>query len=412
MSDLEDEDSSFRKLLAADSLLGLTEWEAERTRRELREAYGLNYLSEEIRRLQYGRADEAAHMMGISVASLGQIVDSNALRHIAKQQLATELYRRKEADILALQEIEHWRAKQYRYLELQEASQLLAAYDPRPVTKWLEMSTGLGLDLEAALESIRTPFLDVDATLASVSVAAELQSIGQAIRATTAFELEFVRSLRTGLGDWRDPIPWSSVSLENESDRLDLYVTRGLNLELTNLPAAAFQDILGRSGLLQALPAADAQYGEETFIVQYDDGIDPQRNAQAYEQLLRFERHLRAFLDRVMRAAFGEDWPRRRVPKDVLESWVVKREKAVKAGENPRPLIAYADFSDYEKIISRKDNWREVFAVVFIRPESIRESLQRLYPVRHCTMHARPVTQEDELLMQVEIHRVVKATRR
>jgi hypothetical protein len=74
-------------------------------------------------------------------------------------------------------------------------------------------------------------------------------------------------------------------------------------------------------------------------------------------------------------------------------------------------LIAYADFTDYEKIISRKDNWREVFVGFFNRPENARESLQRLYPVRHCTMHARAVTQEDELLMSVEIHRIVKATR-
>lgn len=411
MNDPTDKSFLYRHSLADNGLLREVKREEERLRRTLRATYGVDQVGEELRKLQHGRADEIAHMMGVSVASLAQIADSNLLRSLADQQFTAQLFRRQDADLLAFQEANRWRDRQYRLPELQEASRLLAEYERSPVTQWLQTYEVIGNDLAAALESIRTPFLDIADTLSSVSAVAEIQSIGQAIKAAAAFQPDFVESLRTGLGDWRDPIPWPSLSLERATDRLDFYIERGLDRQLTSMPAAAFQEVLGQSGLLTPVPVADAQYEGGIVIVEYDDDVDPQRNANAYEQLLRFERHLRAFLDRVMRAAFGDDWPRLRVPRDVFDSWTQRREKAIKAGESPRPLIAYADFSDYEKIISRKDNWREIFAAFFIRPESIRESMQRLYPVRHCTMHARPVTQEDELLMQVEIHRVIRATR-
>ena len=70
--------------------------------------------------------------------------------------------------------------------------------------------------------------------------------------------------------------------------------------------------------------------------------------------------------------------------------------------------IAYADFTDYERVICRSDNWREIFTTFFDRPESVRESFQRLYPIRLDTMHARPITQDDELLLYVETQRLVK----
>ena len=73
-----------------------------------------------------------------------------------------------------------------------------------------------------------------------------------------------------------------------------------------------------------------------------------------------------------------------------------------------RSLISYADFTDYIEVICRRDNWREVFEVFFRRRESVRESFQRLYPIRLDTMHARPITQEDELLLFVETRQLMK----
>ena len=83
----------------------------------------------------------------------------------------------------------------------------------------------------------------------------------------------------------------------------------------------------------------------------------------------------------------------------------------MKAGYSEQPLIDYADFTDYRAIIERKDNWNAVFKPVFGRAEDVRESFQRLFPVRITTMHARLITRDDELLLLVETKRVLKAIR-
>jgi hypothetical protein len=92
----------------------------------------------------------------------------------------------------------------------------------------------------------------------------------------------------------------------------------------------------------------------------------------------------------------------------MYERWLEKQRKAHQAGAAARPVIAYADFTDYEPLICKRDNWNELFGMFFVRPESVRESFQRLYPIRVDTMHARPVTHDDVLLLYVEARRLMK----
>jgi hypothetical protein len=86
-----------------------------------------------------------------------------------------------------------------------------------------------------------------------------------------------------------------------------------------------------------------------------------------------------------------------------------KRQDALDAGEPRQPLINYADFTDYPKIIARRDNWRDVFQPLFKRPEDIQKAFSRLHPIRLCTMHARIITNDDQLLLRVETQRISKA---
>jgi hypothetical protein len=72
-------------------------------------------------------------------------------------------------------------------------------------------------------------------------------------------------------------------------------------------------------------------------------------------------------------------------------------------------LIHYADFTDYIQMIERRDNWTECFRGTFLNPEEIRVSLRRLNAVRLPTMHSRPLSKEDLLLLLVEARRVLKA---
>jgi hypothetical protein len=92
------------------------------------------------------------------------------------------------------------------------------------------------------------------------------------------------------------------------------------------------------------------------------------------------------------------------------DQWIRKRETAVARGETARALIDYADFT--EAIIERNDNWQTVFRHVFERQEDVRESFQRLFPVRICTMHARTVTLEDELFLVAETTRLLRVMKK
>ena len=109
-----------------------------------------------------------------------------------------------------------------------------------------------------------------------------------------------------------------------------------------------------------------------------------------------------------MTSAFGSDWPKHRLPKDLYDKWHEKKRAAEKVGRGTWPLIAYADFTDYERVICKKDNWREVFGTYFGRPESVRETFQRLHLIRLDTMHGRLIAQADELLLYVEVQRLIK----
>jgi hypothetical protein len=42
----------------------------------------------------------------------------------------------------------------------------------------------------------------------------------------------------------------------------------------------------------------------------------------------------------------------------------------------------------------------------FRREEDVRESFQRLHPLRIATMHARLLTQDDEVFLSVEVNRI------
>lgn len=264
-------------------------------------------------------------------------------------------------------------------------------------------------DIESAMESMKSPWLEVHKELQSAQAFAAVQDIGAQLRdSVTAFDEDFAAALRNRLGDWRDSITLPA-NIEEVIARSAFYVERGLDATLTNFPPVAFRANLQIAGLTE-IPAVGIAVYDYHVPAESDDEEDGfRRTNAAHDRLLRFETHLRRFIDTRMSAAFGVEWPKQRVPSDTYAKWLEKRQKAADSGEAPRPLVAYADFTDYERILLRKDNWDAVFKAVFRRQESVRESLQRLYPVRLCTMHARLITQDDELLLFVEVKRLLKA---
>jgi hypothetical protein len=250
-----------------------------------------------------------------------------------------------------------------------------------------------------AMQSMHSPWLLRDDVMRSAHAFAEIQKIGRAIGAVAPFDEGLAQSLRGALGDWRDVTTLPTPIFDSVIARTDFYARLGFDSSLTDFTAEAFDESAELAGL-----ASEPEEGE-------DDGeeIGLARTNRAHGQLLRFERNVRRFIDAAMKAEFGDDWLQRQLPDGMLEAWKEKKAIALAKGEAEQPLIAYADFTDYIRIIERKDNWARVFKAIFKRQTDIQESFVRLFPVRICTMHARLITLEDELLLQVETRRVSRA---
>lgn len=259
-----------------------------------------------------------------------------------------------------------------------------------------------------AIQSMHRPWIDMQDELRSIQGMAALQGIGHAVRQMRPFGPDLSRALRIDLGDWRDPITYNTEILEDLGARSGHYMELGFNPALTDFPAPTFKEGLDVSRLDHEQPTLVAVYGEP--VAASDDDEEEEgfgRTNKAHDWLFRLETHVRRFIDEEMTTAYGSDWPKRQLPGGLHDQWMEKQKKARRGGAREGRLIAYADFTDYIRIIGRRDNWR-VFKPVFGRIEDVRESFQRLYPIRLDTMHARPITQDDELLLYVEVRRLVR----
>lgn len=312
-----------------------------------------------------------------------------------------------DVDSRWLREIE--RAARFSLPEMTEIGRLMEEFRRSPLSEALARYAEQPSGLQLAIESMRSPWLDAQEGMRSIAGFAELQGIGHALRSMPAFSESLTAALRIDLGDWREPITWPPDIFTNLAARSDFYATLGFDHALTDFPPSAFEQSLDIAGLRQEPPLLAERYGVP--IPSRDDEEEEEglaRTNVAHDWLQRLETQLRTFIDERMTLAFGADWAKHRLPNGLHEEWQEKKRKAEQTQGKERPLIAYADFTDYVRVICRGDNWREVFGAFFVRQESVRESFQRLYPIRLDTMHARPITQDDELLLYVETRRLVK----
>jgi hypothetical protein len=296
--------------------------------------------------------------------------------------------------------------ERFRLPEVSEALKLFQAQQPYYRDGGLAGLFSGHPDLERALEAIRSPWLDTQDTLRSITGFAELQGIGLALRNSPPFDERLTDALRMDLGDWRQPLEWPANLATDPLARAEFYTERGLNSALTSFPAQAFTESVAIAGLSEPIPAMSG--GELLELEEEDDAEAFARNRNAYARLFYLERQLRQFIETEMRRAFGEEWIKHRIPGDVRANWQRKKQQDLDHGGNDLPIIAYADFTDYVKIIVQANNWKDVFKPFFGRAEDIQESLQRLYPIRLCTMHARLITQDDLLFLYSESTRILK----
>lgn len=312
--------------------------------------------------------------------------------------------------------LDHYRdiAKQYeasfRLPQAVEASRLLASMqlDGGAVAAYARQQLSDVASQRDLVASISRPWMREMDAARSISALMELQGLGSALQSVQGFDSTLTAALRADFGDWRDRIAFPRSVFDDPVARTEFYVERGFNSALTDFPEEAFQESLVLFGL--DVDTQDVTAWPETMHAR--DATEEtafRRTNKCHNYLQRLERRLRQFIDEAMTAQYGADWPKKKLTPQMLESWEGKKSRAENSGVILTMFIEAADFTDYEAIICRKDHWREVFQGRFKRQESVRESFQRLYPIRLATMHARFVTKEDELYVLAESMRLLGA---
>ncbi|MES2983962.1 MAG: hypothetical protein V4735_02095 [Pseudomonadota bacterium] len=257
--------------------------------------------------------------------------------------------------------------------------------------------------LVSKIAGMNSPWLNTFNIASSASAFAELQGIKFAVSKLDPFGRELTVGLRSDLGDWRDVNALTIGS--NLDSRAVYYSEQGFRSELTNFPPIVFENSLGMEELPIPSPAIVEIFGEPVEPEENEDGSAFQRTNEAHLWLMRFEIQIRNFINKTMTEAWGEDWPKHKLPNGLYDSWCEKQEKAQQAGRKPCHIICFADFTDYERVINRTDNWNTVFKAIFRDPANVRESFNRMNLPRVETMHARPLSQDDQLLLYTEIKR-------
>jgi len=78
--------------------------------------------------------------------------------------------------------------------------------------------------------------------------------------------------------------------------------------------------------------------------------------------------------------------------------------------ENLHPLH-YINFPEYSKIITKKDNWRDIFLESFVDREILTSKLRELEPIRNKIAHMRDLSEEEKsklLLFASEIQECIQ----
>jgi hypothetical protein len=298
-----------------------------------------------------------------------------------------------QADHLALTTVQqnivdHWSA-QKPYLTLPETIQLtqLAGDALGGINSPLSLATTV-----ADMARMHTPWLDTRHPLESVTSLTAIHAIGRGVN-DDPFDLTFTSSLRHQLGDWRDVTTVPTAIFDDSTARTEFYIERGFQPGLADFPQEAFEEVIENAGLVEA----------------DDDDSDLQWNDRTYPHLLRIENDLRKYVNRIMVAAFGNDWPSR-LPTETRERWEQTKMKRLAEGQSERALIHYSELSDLCVIMERKDHFA-FFKPVFRRRESMQETFRRVLPARHAVCHCGVVTQIDYLTVMTEHARLSRAIR-
>lgn len=123
----------------------------------------------------------------------------------------------------------------------------------------------------------------------------------------------------------------------------------------------------------------------------------PKKISAGYLTLHQLESKLRECIC-IALSEISQDWWRTCIPPDVRESCEERKAKGEKYPWLPKidmPPIYYANFADYRKIITKKDNWRKIFKDIFGDEETISAKLKELELIRNKIAHSKKLFEQE-----------------
>lgn len=169
-----------------------------------------------------------------------------------------------------------------------------------------------------------------------------------------------------------------------------VYVPKGNERDVQILPASMKDkiDIKLVSRVEEVLNEVLVDYRTAEIVDTSQEKEEPSNDAHMI--LSELENNVRNCIEERL-GRISANWWTEKVPPDVRQR---AEERRIKEGDSIR-LINYVDFSDYLKIITRRDNWKEVFYAVFRDEGIVTAKLRELEPIRNAIAHNRPLTSEE-----------------
>lgn len=330
------------------------------------------------------------------------------MRHAAFAPL--EEMRKAGKELERMQNLSRAGVKQLCLPQTSEVAKMLLEYKS-DISATLQRYQEQASNLKRMMEAMRTPWLDMENKLQSLKGFATLQGIGHALHTMPPFDTRLADALRADLGDWRNEIAWPREIFIDPQARTSFYEERGLNPALTAFPADAFEQSAVTVNInvrVSSVPVA--QNYSLGLEIETDINESDLHRIKAHILIYRLETQIRKYIDERMEDVFGVNWVENRVPKKIRQRWLNRQQEAKRNGDPKCPLIAYAAFTDYVKVITQDGNWQDAFESTFSRKDSVQESFRRLVPIRNCVMHhTKPITHVDVFYLEAETHRILKA---
>lgn len=119
---------------------------------------------------------------------------------------------------------------------------------------------------------------------------------------------------------------------------------------------------------------------------------------QSYEILKNLEEKIRNFIETEL-SEYNPKWWKQLIPGDVKENAESRKKEDEERKTwdfKEQHLISYIDFTDYEKIITQKNNWKEIFKYVFRDVDAISAKLKEIEPIRNAISHTRNLDKYEE----------------